>query len=138
MSLNHSPGSEPRETPRLTPGTARAGSASDVLVAISEQIVQLYLEAFGRGPTRARTYVEPQFAVCVLRDILTTAERTLLESDGRAEVEAARVTINEAIDRRYISIVETQTGRQVLSHLARVRAPADIAVHFFLFDDQAS
>jgi len=81
---------------------------------ISEQIVRLYFEAFGRGPNRARTYVEPQFAVCVLRDVLPTTE---------------------AIDRRCVSIVEIQTGRSVLSHLARFTASVDIGVHFFLFDD---
>jgi len=138
MPLRHSPGSDPRDPPRVAPGTSRADSGGDVLVAISEQIVQLYLEAFGRGPTRVRTFVQPQFAVCVLRDILTTAERTLLAGGGRTEVEAARAAINESIDRRFISIVEMQTGRSVLSHLARVRTPADIAVHFFLFEDQAT
>jgi uncharacterized protein YbcI len=106
-----------------------------VSIAISEQIVQLYLEVFGRGPTRARTYVQPQFAVCVLRDVLTTGERSLRGSDGEAEVEADRAKVNETLDARYVSIVETQTGRPVLSHLARLRTEVDIAVHFFLFDD---
>ncbi len=117
------------------PSGSREDSGQDVTVAISEQIVQLYLEAFGRGPTRVRTYVQPQFAVCVLRDILTSAERSLLDDGNGAEVEAARETINEAIDRRCISIVATQTGRTVLSHIVRTRVPLDVAVHFFLFDD---
>ena len=82
--------------------------------AISEQIVRLYFDALGRGPTSARTYVEPQFVVCVLRDVLPTTE---------------------AIDRRCVSIVEMQTGRSVLSHAAEFRSPVDIGVHFFLFDD---
>jgi uncharacterized protein YbcI len=135
MSLNHPSESAPRDTPPVAPGTSRADSDGDVTVAISEQIVRLYLEAFGRGPTQVRTYVQPQFAVCVLRDILTTAERSLIESGGSAEVEAARARINETLDRRHVSIIETQTGRPVLSHLARIRPAEDIAVHFFLFDD---
>jgi uncharacterized protein YbcI len=102
--------------------------------AISERVVRLYLDAFGHGPSRVRTYVQPQFAVCVLRGVLTTGERWLLDVGNGAEVEAARATINEAIDRRYVSIVETQTGRSVLSHPVRTRVPVDLAVHFFLFD----
>lgn len=114
---------------------ASPGDADDIdSVAISEQIVRLYLEAFGRGPTQVRTYVQPQFAVCVLRDVLTADERSRLDTDGKAQVEVARAMVNEAIDRRCVSIVEMQTGRSVLSHLAWIKAPADIAVHFFLFD----
>jgi len=135
MSLSLPPGSDPRSTP--PPGTAPHGP-DIVSIAISEQIVQLYLEVFGRGPTRARTYVQPQFAVCVLRDILTTPERSLRGSDGAAAVEADRAKVNETIDGRYVSIVETQTGRPVLSHLARLRVPVDLAVHFFLFDDPSA
>ena len=135
MSLSLPPGSGPRGTP--SPGTS--SPAADIAsIAISEQIVQLYLEVFGRGPTRARTYVQPQFAVCVLRDVLTTAERSSRGSDGEAEVEAGRAKVNGAIDRRYVSIVETLTGRPVLSHAVALRVPVDIAVHFFLFDDPSA
>jgi uncharacterized protein YbcI len=83
---------------------------------------------------RVRTYVEPQFAVCVLRDVLTPAERTLTQSGGRADVEAARGRIADANEAGYVGIVETLTGRSVLSHTARIRVTADVAVHFFLFD----
>jgi uncharacterized protein YbcI len=135
MSLILPSESDPRGAPHPAPG-ASPGDVDDVdSVAISDQIVRLYLEAFGRGPTQARTYVQPQFAVCVLRDVLTTAERSLIDLGGRIEVEAARAMVNEAIDRRCVSIVETQTGRSVLSHLARTKAPVDLGVHFFLFDD---
>jgi uncharacterized protein YbcI len=132
MSLNRPPGSEPWETPRA----AHSADPGDIAsIVISEQILQLYLETFGRGPTQARTYVQPQFAVCVLHDVLTVAERSLIAGGGEAEVEAARGKINEAIDRKYVSIVEVNTGRSVLSHLPRTRVAVDVAVHFFLFDD---
>lgn len=135
MSLNRPSGSDSRDTSGVGPKPSRADSGDDVTAAaVSEQVAQLYLEAFGHGPSRVRTYVQPQFAACVLRDILTTGERWLLDVGNGAEVEAARATINEAIDRRCVSIVETQTGRSVLSHLVRTRVPVDVAVHFFLFD----
>jgi uncharacterized protein YbcI len=122
--------------------TQREGAPVEVgasaTAAISDQIVRLYLDSFGRGPTRARTFVQPQFAVCVLRDVLTTVERSLIAGGGEHEVEAARLRINESIDAEYIGIVERETGRPVLSHVARTRAATDIAVHFFLFDGSSS
>lgn len=135
MSLDHHQGPDARAMPRVMAGLPPADVGNVVATAISEQIVHLYLESFGRGPTRARTYVQPQFAVCVLGDVLTTAERSLIGSGGSLEVEAARGKVNETIDHQYVSIVELQTRRPVLSHLARVKAPVDIAVHFFLLGD---
>jgi uncharacterized protein YbcI len=121
--------------PRATPGTSRADSGDEVTFAISEQIVRIYLESFGRRPTRIRTFVQPPFAVSVLRYVLTARERSLVDRGGSVEVETARAKINETIDSRCVSVVEEQTGRSVLSHLAQTRVPVDVAVHFFLFGD---
>ncbi len=68
----------PSESAPPSPATA----AQAVTVAISNETVQLYLRTFGRGPTNARAFVQPQIAVCVLRDVFTRAERTLIESGG--------------------------------------------------------
>lgn len=128
MSLNPSsgsnrpPGSEPEAIESVTAG-------------ISREMVQLYVRAFGRGPTQARTFVPPQFAVCVLRGILTTSERTLVESGGIEEVESGRTRINDAIDAEYIEIVEGFSGRLVQSHLVHVKVANDLVVHLFLFHD---
>ena len=133
MSLNHPSGSDPQGSPGKLPGAVPAQAAANA--AISDEVVQLYLTTFGRGPTRVRTYVQPEFCVSVLGDILTPAERSLVQVGGIAEVEAGRGKINEGIDAELMAIVERQTGRRVLSHLARVKAPVEVAVHFFLFDD---
>lgn len=132
---NHPPGSE-RQAP--SPGAPEIpetdGDQSETAI-ISRNLVQLYVRAFGRGPNRARAFIQPQFAVCILRDVFTTAERTLLADGGAAEVEAARRRINEAIEDECIEIVEAETKRSVQSHLAQAQAPADLVVHLFLFDE---
>ena len=104
---------------------------------ISNRMVQLYVRAFGRGPNRARTFLQPQFAVCVLRDLFTTAEHTLLADGGEAEVESARRRINASIEEECIEIVEAETKRSVQSHLAQIRAPNDVVIHLFLFDESS-
>jgi uncharacterized protein YbcI len=96
MSLSTPSGSDPRGAPPVA-----SGDSGDIIsVAISERIVDLYLEAFGRGPTRVRTYVQPQFAVCILRDTLTTSERSSLAGGDGAEVESARARVNQGPGRR--------------------------------------
>ena len=51
----------------------------DVLTAISEGMVGLLKEFYGRGPSRAKTYYEDDLVVCLLRGGFTRVEQTLLD-----------------------------------------------------------
>lgn len=134
---NRRPGSDhPDPAPRMSEISDTDVGLSEAAI-ISRNLVQLYVRAFGRGPNRARTFVQPQFAVCVLRDVFTTAERTLLADGGEAEVEAGRQRINHSIEEECVEIVEAETRRSVQSHLAQLRVPTDLVVHLFLFDESS-
>jgi uncharacterized protein YbcI len=126
MSL--SPSSDPNET----------DSFQSVTNAISREMAQLYLSAFGRGPARPRTFLPPQFAVCVLRDVLTPTERTLVDSGEVEVVEAGRQKINDTLDAEFIEIIEANTGKLVQSHLVHAKVSDDVVVHLFLFHDPVS
>jgi uncharacterized protein YbcI len=135
MSLNSPSGSGPEAGRSAFTGVDIA-AADDVSGGISREIVQVYLRTFGRGPTRARTFVQPQFSVCVLRDVFTTAERALIaDGDGDA-VERGRKRLNAGNDDDLQAIVASRTGRTVQSHLSHVKVPANLAVHLFLFDEE--
>ena len=56
----------------------------DVLTAISDGLVALLKEYYGRGPTRAKSYYQDDLVVCVLRGGFTRVERTLMEG-GRED-----------------------------------------------------
>jgi uncharacterized protein YbcI len=136
MSLNAPRGSDPK--PSSAPSAGAGSRTEDETTAtISREIVAVYLRTFGRGPTRARTFVQPQFSVCVLRDVFTTAERALIATGGGDEVEVSRKKLNAANDDDFQAIVESLTGRTVQSHLTHVKVPANLAVHVFLFDEDA-
>lgn len=124
--------------PQLASEVIESEVFSGVGTAISRETVQLYLRAFGRGPTQARTYIQPDYVVCVLRDVFTTAEKTLIANEGRAEVETSRKKVYDAIDAEFVAVVERETGRPVQAHLTHIKVPANLALHFFLFDDQPS
>ena len=47
--------------------------------AISDGLVALLKEYYGRGPERTRTYVSDDLVVCLLRGGSTRVEQTLLE-----------------------------------------------------------
>ena len=105
---------------------------------ISRETVGLYRRAFGRGPTKARTYVQGDYVVCLLRGIFTAAERTLVGIGGREQVQASRQKVTDAMEDELVGVVERQTGRSVQTHVMQIKVPANLAVHFFLFDGQAA
>ena len=53
----------------VTPSDINAKPAShgDVLTAVSDGLVALLKEYYGRGPTQAKSYYEDDLVVCVLR-----------------------------------------------------------------------
>jgi uncharacterized protein YbcI len=58
-------------------------ASGERLAAISNAVVGIFSEYYGRGPTKAKSYVVDNYVLCVLDDILTTVERTLVERARR-------------------------------------------------------
>ena len=50
----------------------------EVLTAISDGMVGLLKEFYGRGPTRTKSYYEDDLVVCLLRGGFSRVEQTLL------------------------------------------------------------
>jgi uncharacterized protein YbcI len=64
-------------TPHVIQGAP--STHGDVLTAISDGMVALLKEFYGRGPTRAKSYYQDDLVVCVLRGGFSRVEETLLE-----------------------------------------------------------
>ena len=85
--------------------------------AISSVVVQLMREHTGRGPTRARTYINEDLITVVLQDTLTMGERSLVR-DGEVDlVLASRKAFQRAMSREIIAAVEKHSRRTVLAFL---------------------
>lgn len=52
---------------------------------IANQIVRLHSEYYGRGPTKAKTYMVDDLIVVVLEETFTPVERTLIDATKAAE-----------------------------------------------------
>lgn len=100
--------------------------------AISGAVVQLMREYTGRGPTRARTYVNDDLISVVLQDTLTMGERSLVR-DGEVElVLASRKAFQRTMSREMIAAVERHSGRSVLAFLSDNHVDPDVAVESFV------
>ncbi len=108
--------------------------ARGVLVSqLSREIVQLHARLYGRGPTKARSYLHPDYAVCVLEEIFTTAERTLIVAGSGDHVSETRKKFQDAVKDEFITVVERITGRSVRVFLSQVDVDANLALEFFIF-----
>lgn len=100
---------------------------------ISREIVQLHSRLYGRGPTKARTHVEHDYVLCVLEDVFTVAERTLIRAGNSEQVMATRMAFQDAMQSEFIELVEGATSRPVRACISQVHVGADLAVEVFLF-----
>jgi len=114
-------------------GTDSARSVDgSTAAAISKLVVRLVSEYTGRGPTRARTYLNENLITVVLQDSLTQGERSLLQ-DGRHDlVLAVRHAFQEAMRADLITGVEELTKRTVSVFLSANHTDPDIAVETFM------
>jgi uncharacterized protein YbcI len=100
--------------------------------AISSAVVQLMREYTGRGPTKARTYIDEDLITVVLQDTLTMGERSLVR-DGEIElVLTSRKAFQRTMSTQLIAAVERHSGRRVLAFLSDNHIDPDVAIESFV------
>ena len=80
------------------------GTHGDVLTAVSEGMVALLKEFYGRGPTQAKTYYTEDLVVCVLRGGFTRVEQTLLDGGRGHAVIQQRMEFQEVMRARFVAV----------------------------------
>lgn len=110
-------------------------SLGDVRAEISSQIIRLQAEYYGRGPTKARTYIVEDVVVVVLEETFTRAERTLIERGEREAIQQIRRRFQQHMAQSFIGVVEQATGRKVRSFLSDTDLDEDISIETFLLAD---
>lgn len=103
--------------------------------AISNAIVQIFAECYGRGPTKAKTYLVDNYVFCVLEDILTTVEQTLVGNGKEKLVREVRLTFQEEVADRFTSAVEEIMGRRVVTYHSQVVFHPPMAFEVFVLEE---
>jgi uncharacterized protein YbcI len=108
---------------------------ASILMEISNAMVGLYKEQFGRGPTRARTHwTGPDALTCVLDDTLTPAERNLVKLGEHQRLRDTRIFFQYASVREFCEPVERITGRTVRAFISGIDTEAEgLAIETFVF-----
>jgi uncharacterized protein YbcI len=102
--------------------------------AISNMVVKLVSDYTGRGPTKARTYLNDDVITVVLQEMLTKAERSLVR-DGQGElVLRTRLAFQQTMRDDFVEGVEKITGSKVRAFLSANHTEPDIAVETFIME----
>ena len=118
----------------MTPSRVRHTTPAhgDVLTAISDGMVALLKEFYGRGPTRTKSYYQDDLVVCVLRGGYTRVEQTLLEGGRSSAVIAQRMHFQELMRSRFEEVIESATGRRVIGFMSGNQQHPDMMCEVFI------
>jgi uncharacterized protein YbcI len=99
---------------------------------ISREMVRLYKEQFGRGPTKARTgFAGPDVIVCTLEDSFTPAEKRLAEMGEHQRLRDTRLYFQHATKEEFIGTIERIVNRKVRAFNSSVDTHTDVSVEVF-------
>jgi uncharacterized protein YbcI len=103
------------------PTEAQGDPRTSILADVSREMVRLYKEQFGRGPTKARTdWAGPDVLITVLEDTLTPAERNLTRLGEHQKVRDMRTFFQYATVPDFCAPIERLTGRRVRAFLSAI------------------
>ena len=124
-----------------TTSTTSNGEAShhdSVRAEISREMVRLYKELFGRGPTKARTeFAGPDIVICSLENTFTPAERSLAEMGEHQRLRDTRMYFQAATHEKFREIVERLTGRRVRAFISGLDAEEDVCAEVFYLEGKS-
>ena len=104
----------------------------DVRTAISEGLVALLKDYYGRGPEKTKTYVSDDLVVCLLRGGFTRVEQTLFEGGHGDHVIRQRMAFQEVMRSRFEQVVEDATGRRVIGFMSGNHQDPDMICEVFV------
>ena len=117
------------------PGSGANHGTNDhgTLSAISNEMVRIYKDQFGRGPTKTRTqWAGPDILVVTLEQTFTPAERRLRELAEHERLRELRMLFQYAATSVFCDPVEQLTGRKVRAFVSGIDTQLDLASEMFV------
>ena len=118
------------------PTTDSVARQGEQLAAVTNGIVKLFREYYGRGPTKAKSYIlDDHIVVCVLEDTMTTVEQTLAKNGDNDIVRKVRLRFQEVMAEEFEAVVEKAMGRRVAAYHSQLTMEPDMGFEFFVLED---
>jgi uncharacterized protein YbcI len=119
---------------RPTEPEEEAYGAGAQAAAISNALVQLHRHRYGKGPTKAKTYLLDDLVVCVLEGGALRVEETLRDRGAEEVVHEVRRTFQNALEHEFRAIIERETGRRVTTFLSQFDPEHNVGAEIFFLE----
>jgi uncharacterized protein YbcI len=110
------------------------GKSESVSAMISTEMVGLYKELFGRGPTKARTQIFEDVILCTLEDTLTKSEKNMAKLQEHQRLREIRLFFQHSSEGEFRGTIEKITGRKVRAFVSGMDTAQDVAAELFYLE----
>jgi len=105
-----------------------------VRAEISNAMVGLKKEFYGKGPTKAKTFLNDNYVFCVMEGGLTRNEETMIERGHEDLVRSYRLRFQEAMEDPTVEAVQRITGHTVIGYHSQIVFNPERAFEIFVLD----
>jgi uncharacterized protein YbcI len=125
---------------RSAPGERTQSDAAQpaggvVRAAISNAVMRLTNELYGKGAARTRSFVTDEHVFCAMEGVLTAVERTLVEAGETELVRELRTRFMQMVRPMFAAEVARLAGRQVLAMESQLVFDPDTLFLIFVLGD---
>jgi uncharacterized protein YbcI len=105
-----------------------------VRAEVSNAMVGLKKDFYGKGPTKAKTFLNDNYVFCVMEGGLTRNEQTLVERGHEDLVRNYRLRFQEVMEGPTIEAIQRITGRSVIGYHSQIVFRPERAFEIFVLD----
>jgi uncharacterized protein YbcI len=120
--------------PDFSEGVDVDDSAGSLRAKISVAMVGLKKRYYGKGPEKAKTYINDNYVFCVLEGGLSRNEETLLQAGKESLVRNYRLEFQAAMSKTTCAAIEELTGRRVVGYHSQIVFDPDRGFEIFVLD----
>src|SRR5215203_6211538 len=105
-----------------------------VRAEVSNAMVGLKKHFYGKGPNKAKTFLNDNYVFCVMEGGLTRNEETLVGRGHEDLVRSYRLRFQEAMENPTVEAVQRITGRAVIGYHSQIVFNPERAFEIFVLD----
>jgi uncharacterized protein YbcI len=103
-----------------------------VTMEVSNAMVALYKDLFGRGPTKTRTsYAGADTILVTLENSLTQSEQNLAALNEHGRLRDIRMLFQHSSEKDFTEVIERITGRKVRAFVSGIDTRRDVSSEVF-------